>query len=259
MVEPLRTILERFTAEPLPDDCFHDRCQKLLRTDENAAIVRERNPNWYDPWALPVWCECEQEQQVVTKDLRAGANLPNEHEPKTFENFDKERSGLWSAVDAATKIAAGEHPWILTLSGSVGTGKSHLAEAVARSYLDHGMSVRHEFVPDLCRQMREASGPRSDESADLLLAPAFAAELLWLDDLGMEKGSDFTAERLTNLVQDRVTRNKLLIVTTNRTRDEMREGFGGAYFRLASRLYDIHTGTVRVVTIEAKDYRVEGA
>ena len=255
-------LLDLADVEPLPDHLFHlagpGWCTKMHETDEAVEIIKQRFPS-NDPLAMPIWCDCAQQKTQATTGRVAATNLPNEHAPKTFETFDQDRLGLWTAVNAAHKFVAGDGPRMLTYTGGTGTGKSHLAEAIARAYLAEGMTVRHEFVPDLCRQMREASSPNSDESADLLLAPAFAAGFLWLDDLGMEKGSAFTAERLTNLVQDRVTRSGLLVVTTNKTREEMREAFGGAYFRLASRLYDIHTKTVRVVEIEAKDFRVEGS
>ena len=193
------------------------------------------------------------------------AHLPKEHDPTTVDNVGQERLGLWTAVDAAKKFMGYEGPRILTLSGDTGVGKSHLAEAIARSFLASGMSVRYEFVPELVLSLQAASNPRNWTQVEDILAPAKDAGLLWLDDFGEEKPSDFTALHLTNLVEDRIRRNALMVVTTNKSRENMREDFKpnpgepGLYFRLASRLFDVHTGTVRVVTIEAKDFRGEGS
>ena len=270
MVEHIGTVMAKLAAslavhEPMPQEMFHDvrGCERPIRTPEAERQIAERlSPGLMN--FIP-WCECGPLEQAAVAAHVAAAHLPNEHAPKTFDNFDQERLGLWTAVDAAKKFMAYEGPRILTLSGDTGVGKSHLAEAIARSFLASGMSVRYEFVPELVLSLQAASNPRNLTQVEDILAPAKDAGLLWLDDFGEEKPSDFTALHLTNLVEDRIRRNALMVVTTNKSLQNMREDFKpnpgepGLYFRLGSRLFDVHTGTVRVVTIEAKDYRVEGS
>ena len=89
-----------------------------------------------------------------------------------------------------------------------------------------------------------------------------AAVLAWyqlrrfflLDDLGAEKRSDFTVERLTELIDERMRMGWRTAITTNLGREELADRCGE---RLASRLFQTRADLkeVRRVTIAATDYR----
>lgn len=141
---------------------------------------------------------------------------------------------------------------ILTLSGRNGSEKTHLLETVGRMSLEAGYLVRYEYVPVLLDNLRAAY----EDDAEVKFAGRWAmygrAELLLLDDLGAEKGSEWATEKLTALVAERYRTGGMLAVATNLTFDQAAESLG---YRLADRLWDERTGKVCSVTISADSYR----
>ena len=129
----------------------------------------------------------------------------------------------------------------LLLTGSVGTGKTHAAYAVTNEACAKGLLTVAVTVPDFLAVLR----PGGDSN---LAARARAAELLFLDDLGAEKPSDWTGEQLSALIDARVREERRQIVTTNSTYADLSDRLGP---RTMSRL----TGGATVVKFTGEDRR----
>lgn len=131
----------------------------------------------------------------------------------------------------------------LILLGEPGSGKTHLAAAVGNYLLERGTTVVFAVVPDLLDSLR----PGRDGVYHNLLMAYQTAPLLILDDLGTEKGSDWTGEKLYQIVNYRYNHLLPLIVTSN----EMPQDIDP---RLHSRLFD--RSRALVFEILAGDYRM---
>lgn len=206
------------------------------------------------------FCECppggvpSYSDQMAAQRLKY-ANLPHEDAPRTFANFTRRR-GAENARAAAWEYAIGKAGYhLLVLLGQAGTGKSHLLEAVARERLARGAAVKYEHVPHLLDVFRDAY----KQDAQMGFLDVFeryqAADLLVLDDLGAETVTPWVAEKLTTLVDERYRNGRDLAVATNLVRDDVVTTY---HERLASRLWDAHTGMVCSVAITATDYRAPG-
>lgn len=114
----------------------------------------------------------------------------------------------------------------LVLLGPVGSGKSHAACAAVRPLVERGMSLEFWPVVRLLDQLRPGRDP--DPYDDVA-----RADLLVLDDLGAEKATEWTAERLYAIVNDRWLARRPTIVTTNLAPPQLAAAVGE---RLASRL-----------------------
>jgi DNA replication protein DnaC len=92
------------------------------------------------------------------------------------------------------------------ISGPVGTGKTHLAIAAARA-----TGKQFLFFPVV--EVLDAMRPGGDE----LITPArlAAVSVLVLDDLGAEKPTDWTADRLYSIINRRWLEYRPTIITTN--------------------------------------------
>ena len=127
------------------------------------------------------------------------------------------------------------------LLGPVGVGKSHAAVAACREHHQRGAEVVFLPVVELLDQLR----PGGPEGAMENLAHA---DLLVLDDLGSERATDWTAERLYALVNRRWLEERPIVATTNLEPDPLRTAVGERVF---SRL--VHDAVV--VRLTGKDRR----
>jgi DNA replication protein DnaC len=99
----------------------------------------------------------------------------------------------------------------VVLLGPVGSGKTHAACACARQSFDVGRSVAFWPVVALMDALRPDGRARADELV--------AVDLLILDDLAVEKPSEWTTERLDLIVNGRWLDGRPTIVTSNLTPD----------------------------------------
>jgi DNA replication protein DnaC len=137
----------------------------------------------------------------------------------------------------------------LVLTGHVGTGKTGLAMGVLREAAMHGGTVRFGTVAGVLDGLRpRPEGRQVQEDGDRGMAALQRTQLLLLDDLGVEKSSEWQAERLYLIVNGRYERRLPTIVTTNRTQAELVARVGE---RVMSRLMD----RVRVVALTGADRR----
>lgn len=131
-----------------------------------------------------------------------------------LDHPDDTRSALGEWVDQAIEREAEN----LLLLGPIGRGKTFAALACARSVFVAGHSVR--FVPVV--EMFDALRPDGGGSPEDYLTP----DVLVLDDLGGEKPSEWTVERLYLVINRRWLDRKPVIVTTNLEPEALKEAVG---------------------------------
>lgn len=200
-------------------------------------------------------CECKLKGRQTA--LVAYAQLPNgrQCEFQGFRTGDDLEWQVTEAYKAALEFASGamrEH--CLTLTGAVGTGKSHLLQAIGWDMLRHGVAVKYVYVPDWLDSLRAAYGDQQRVTFRELYERYRQAQVLLLDDVGAERRTDWTTEILTRTVEHRHQERERLVVATNVRPwdDDARERLGD---RLADRLFDCESGQVRLVDTGSRSYR----
>ncbi|MEU3287812.1 ATP-binding protein [Streptomyces longwoodensis] len=135
----------------------------------------------------------------------------------------------------ATSVAAAPRttPSLLIL-GPTGTGKTHLAYGALRAVAETGlrMTWRAFTEPDLFAHLRPSVG-RDDEQA---LRDVAAVDLLFIDDLGVAKLSEWTEEITYRIVNYRYEQCLPGIYTSNVAPKDLSAAIGG---RIASRLTEM--------------------
>ena len=106
------------------------------------------------------------------------------------------------ALRAAGRFAEEPQGW-LVLTGPGGSGKTHLAAAIANRCIERGRAVLFVFVPDLLDHLRGAYSPQASVSYDDLSQQVRNAPVLVLDDLGSHSGSPWAQEKLFQLINHR--------------------------------------------------------
>lgn len=115
----------------------------------------------------------------------------------------------------------------LLLIGSVGSGKSHAAVAACRGSFFRGLDVIFAPVVEMLDDLRPGGPPG-------YLTELMGLDRLILDDLGLERPTDWTAERLYALVNRRWLEERPTIATTNLSPEKLEEAVGERMFsRLA--------------------------
>jgi DNA replication protein DnaC len=136
----------------------------------------------------------------------------------------------------------------ICITGGPGCGKTHMACGIATVWISAGRTVRFWRTSNFLRDVKAGySHDRGDERK--LFRQAAKSELLILDDLGTEGGSEWAQGILLDLLDECWNRRSLLIVTTNVPTAEFDRAFDP---RISSRL----AALCHMVQIKDRDHRV---
>lgn len=220
---------------------------------------------------------------------------------KTFTTFNpkgavsataEQRQWLELAVQVAKDFVynqQGSNPW-LYLQGDTGVGKTHIATAIAGASIDEGIEVSYWSLPRFLDRLRQTFSARNEGDFFTVFDGARDAELLILDDFGLQLLTDWSLEKLYQLIayrHDRQLRTVVAghyeiwdpsgkkestnvtphispsehwsrIISSDRSSNEkMRFLLDHQWRSIVSRLSDQHT--VTVLTLPVPDYRDRGA
>jgi DNA replication protein DnaC len=193
----------------------------------------------------------DRERRSAERRIRA-AHFPS---VKTLDTFDfKAQPSLNESL--VRELLVGEYITRrenVLLVGASGTGKTHLAIALAMSACAQGRNVRFSSVTQLVTALLEKREARSLEKFHQQLE---RYHLLVLDELGYVPFSKAGAELLFDVISRAYERTSL-IVTTNLPFAEWVEVFGSE--RLTGALLDRLTHRVNILESNGESYRLKEA
>lgn len=165
---------------------------------------------------------------------------------REHENLDpSDLRSLKAAFDAARAFAEKPQGWLVFV-GPYGSGKTHLAAAIANFRAEVGYPPLFVVVPDLLDHLRATFSPSSTVSMDRRFDEVRTTPLLVLDDLGTQTSSPWAREKLYQLFNYRYNAELPTVITTASFANEMDE-------RLRSRLED--SRLVNLCPITVPSYR----
>lgn len=180
--------------------------------------------------------------------LRESSNLGQRFMNRTFASFDDKRNP--SAFKKATAYANSENLFSdpknsLLFVGGTGTGKTHLAAAIANNLVEKSVQARFGTFQNHLDEIKK----EFDQSGQKhYLDDIKGVPMLVIDDLGKELKTDWTQSVLYDLINYRYEHMLPTVITTNLTVDELTNHCGGAVW---SRLYEM----CDTVIMQGKDYR----
>lgn len=192
------------------------RCHKPLEVLLSHPTLGERR--------YPVMCDCDRKAEQEVRDRFAA----EEHDRKRKTCFG---SAAYALMDARFANDNHAHPDIsrkcanycknfesilqynqgMLFYGSVGTGKSYLAACIANELIDLGYSA---YMTTISAIERETSAYMRDERANYINSLRNYS-LLIIDDLGVERQTEYMQELTYEVINSRYVSKKPLIITTN--------------------------------------------
>ena len=203
--------------------------------DDSCQVCGSRG--WYTPdvvvghpdFGQIITCYCQQQR---LSDERLGRLLRYSnlgHLTRfTFDTLnpdgiaeDADSCALFAdACRTAEKYAENPVGW-LVLVGPNGSGKTHLAAAIANHCIKSEQIVFFMHVPDLLDDLRAAYAPSSEITYSELYAQVVDAPLLILDGLGAHSSTPWADEKLQQVINHRFNAELPTVVTTANDLEEL--------------------------------------
>lgn len=202
-------------------------------------------------------CKCEDEklkkergeriaegEASIRAAMRRTSGVPQRYRTARLERFVpvKGQETAYKAACAFVKrFCENRHTDGVYFMGGVGSGKTYLAAAVAEAVMAGypvpereaeraavgkpagSALVRFISTVELFERLKDGY---IKGSGDALLEELKSAPLLILDDLGAEKTTDWTRERLFEIIDYRYSRELPLILTTNLRTEDLKRDLG---------------------------------
>ena len=128
--------------------------------------------------------------------------LPSEDERGNKIPPKKERNGLF-------------------LTGSFGTGKTHLVAAIANQLLQAGVPVVCMTMIDLLTKIKNSFSSQGGEAEAEIMKLYEEIPLLIIDDIGSEQATEWSSTHIYSIINSRYEAYMPTIVTTNYTGNEL--------------------------------------
>lgn len=222
--------------------------------------------------------DAEQEQKRIEEEHAKERALMNERIEKllgksgikkrfatrTFENFRINQENR-HAYEVARRYADefqryAEEGKGLYFEGTYGTGKTHLAVAIALTLINQGVPVICKTSIDILADIKKSYDEKTQYGEHQVMDLYKKAELLVIDDLGKEQCTDWSMPNLYAILNDRYENMKPTIITTNYNEEMLinrltpKNGDSSNIEAIISRLHECN----EVVTMAWADYRGGG-
>ena len=212
-----------------------------------AGFVRRDRPVDHPRFGKAEPCECvlNEETGVRRARLERISNLGSLTRFAFTNLIPAGRAGqndyFLSAFNAAKTFADDPKGW-LVFSGGSGSGKTHLAAAIANERIARGQAALFMVVPDLLDHLRASYDATVDELGyEQIFDQVRNAPLLILDDIDASAGTPWAREKLFQIVNHRYNAELPTVYTTSQRPVQLDD-------RLSTRLTD--SALSRVLVLE---------
>jgi DNA replication protein DnaC len=174
--------------------------QRVLQPWAGAPSIKSRCPDCEAEKAAAAAEETKRQESAMRKvradGLLAQSGIPLRFRERTLDGYRCEGRGQRTALGVCRRFAEDfegqrERGSSLVLVGGAGTGKTHLACAIASEVIrSHLASARFVTVSDMLRSIKETYRRDSEACESDVIASYINCDLLVLDEIGVQVGSE---------------------------------------------------------------------
>ncbi len=140
----------------------------------------------------------------------------------------------------------------LLFYGDTGIGKTFLTHCIAKELIEASHSVIYFSAKGLFDMLAENTfGKREDHNPDSF-SHVYDCDLLIIDDLGTELANTFTVSQLFVLLNERITRKRATVISTNLSLEDIKAHYSERIFSRISSNYTILRLTGDDIRIQKK-------
>ena len=173
--------------------------------------------------------EVERKQRRWAGKIGSAA-IPERFKDRTLDNYIAKTSGQKKALAFAKDYAKNFDQVIKTgrsaiFVGKPGTGKTHLAIGIALSIMQQQRSTVFVTVQRLIRRVKDSWHTKAETESEVI--DAFASpDLLILDEVGVQFGSEFEKQLLFDVLNERYEKLKPSILLSNIPSEQLSDYLG---------------------------------
>lgn len=162
----------------------------------------------------------KQMEQIRIEKMLDRACIPLRFREKSFDNFIASTPEQNKALSIAKEFS--EQFYVhykdgssLVFSGKAGTGKTHLALSIAQEVMNAGYTATYLNAMDIIRMIRDTWRKDSDKSETDVLNLLGRIDLLIIDEVGVQRGTDDEQMLLFDVINRRYSDMMPIILLTN--------------------------------------------
>ena len=170
--------------------------------------------------------------QAVNRMVRekhfAGAMLPDRHLESGFKNYIVQNQGQKIAKSQCQSFAKDFNGGVkrnLIMVGRTGTGKTHIACAVARNVLDQRSYVRYVTSEDMANEIANA-WTKADDSEASAVWRFTDYDLLIIDEYGLHDQHESRLQLVHKVLYSRYDAKKPTVLISNWTKEQLKDNLG---------------------------------
>jgi len=103
----------------------------------------------------------------------------------------------------------------LLITGTIGTGKTHLAVGIIKELTEKGISCLFYDYRELLKEIQNSYNSTVQTTELDILRPVFETDVLVLDELGAVKPTEWVGDTVSLILNTRYNDNRTTIITTN--------------------------------------------
>lgn len=172
----------------------------------------------------------EHDKRMRIKDNLSMSGIPKKYVKASLSGIESSSEKTTRAIQYATRYIAAfegikDEGVSMIFFGSPGTGKTHIACAVAIEIINKGFIAKYITAFDLLNEISDCF--RTKQPVNDAIKEYIYSDLLVIDEIGIQYGKDHDSIWLYKIINTRYVNNRPTIIISNLNQEEL-EAFIGA-------------------------------